>query len=46
MLCVSHYKARQLAKDLNVKSNCTEEPINEDELAFSELVAYIAELIL
>ena len=38
-------KARQLSKDADVKSACTEEPINEDELAFAELVAYIDEFM-
>ena len=38
-------KARQQSKDADVKSACTEEPINEDELAFAELVAYIDEFM-
>ena len=38
-------KARQLSKDADVNSACTEEPINEDELAFAELVAYIDEFM-
>ena len=38
-------KARQLAKDPDVKCACAEEQIDEDELAFAELVAYIDKFV-